>query len=42
LQNNGLKAVFETVQELIPSFIPTQVIADFEEAPAAAVWCFRR
>jgi len=36
------KAVFEKVQELIPSFRPTQVIADFEEAPTAAVRCFRR
>jgi len=29
-------AVFKKVHELIPTFHPTQVIADFEEAPAAA------
>ena len=31
-------AVFERVHELIPTFHPGQVMADFEEAPAAAVW----
>ena len=30
-------AVLSKVHELIPNFHPTQVIADFEEAPAATV-----
>jgi len=31
------KTVIDKVHELIPRFHPTQVIADFEDAPAAAV-----
>jgi len=37
LQTALYKAVFEKVKELVPDFQPSQVIADHEEAPTAAL-----
>ena len=36
-ENDGLyRAVLERLHQLVPNFAPTQLIADFEDAPAAA------